>query len=181
METIVTSPYDSPVGRLVIGALGERICLCDWSDDGIRPRAIVEQRLRRRLEARMEEGDAAVIDRARRQLDKYFSGARERFQLPLAMGGTDLQLTVWQRLCSIPFASTVSYRELAAAVGRPSAVRAVAAACGANAISIIVPCHRVTGSDGSLTGYAGGVEAKRRLIAMERRAHRSTLNDNLLT
>lgn len=129
----------------------------------------------------MEEGDAAVIDRARRQLDEYFSGARERFQLPLAMGGTDLQLTVWQRLCSIPFASTVSYRELAAAVGRPSAVRAVAAACGANAISIIVPCHRVTGSDGSLTGYAGGVEAKRRLIAMERRAHRSTLNDNLLT
>ena len=129
----------------------------------------------------MEEGDAAVIDRARRQLDEYFSGARERFQLSLAMGGTDLQLTVWQRLCSIPFASTVSYRELAAAVGRPSAVRAVAAACGANAISIIVPCHRVTGSDGSLTGYAGGVEAKRRLIAMERRAHISTLNDNLLT
>ena len=170
METIVTSPYDSPLGRLVIGALRERICLCDWSDDGIRPRAIVEQRLRRRLEARMEEGDAAVIDRARRQLDEYFSGARERFQLSLAMGGTVLRLCLTGR-----------HRELAAAVGRPSAVRAVAAACGANAISIIVPCHRVTGSDGSLTGYAGGVEAKRRLIAMERRAHISTLNDNLLT
>lgn len=174
MGTIVTSPYDSPVGRLVIGALGDSICLCDWSDDGIRPRATVEQRLRRRLAARMEEGTAAVIDMARLQLDEYFAGRRESFQLPLAMGGTDLQLTVWQRLCSIPFASTVSYRDLADAVGRPSAVRAVAAACGANAISIIVPCHRVTGSDGSLTGYAGGVEAKRRLIAMERREHLST-------
>ena len=83
MGTIVTSPYDSPVGRLVIGALGDSICLCDWSDDGIRPRATVEQRLRRRLAARMEEGTAAVIDMTRLQLDEYFAGRRESFQLPL--------------------------------------------------------------------------------------------------
>lgn len=103
----------------------------------------------------------------REQLDAYFAGTLTRFDVPIAPRGTEFQQAVWQALTAIPYGVTVSYLELARRIGRPEAVRAVGAANGRNPISIIVPCHRVVGADGSLTGYAGGVDRKRRLLELE--------------
>ena len=103
------------------------------------------------------------------QLSKYFAGRLTSFDLPVTMAGTAFQRLVWSALRDIPYGSTISYGELAALIGRPSAARAVGLANGRNPISIIVPCHRVVGSDGSLTGYGGGLERKRYLLGLERR------------
>ena len=101
------------------------------------------------------------------QLDEYFSGCREQFTLPLALNGTAFQTSVWQALCHIPYGQTISYRELATRIGNPRASRAVGSANGANPIPIVVPCHRVITSDQRLGGYAGGLDAKRKLLALE--------------
>jgi methylated-DNA-[protein]-cysteine S-methyltransferase len=114
--------------------------------------------------------DEARLRGAREQLDAYFAGRLARFDVPLAPRGTEFQKAVWHELTTIPFGSTTTYREIAKAIGRPEAVRAVGAANGRNPISIIVPCHRVVGSDGSLVGYAGGIALKRRLLDLERSA-----------
>lgn len=110
-----------------------------------------------------------LLEAAKQQLAEYFAGEREAFQLPLAPSGTPFQQRVWQELCGIPLGETRSYGQIAAAIGRPSASRAVGAANGANPIGIIVPCHRVVGADGTLTGYAGGLDRKRWLLARELR------------
>jgi len=102
-------------------------------------------------------------------LERYFAGEQRTFDLPLAPGGTPFQERVWRELVRIPFGTTISYTELAHRVGAPRAVRAVGRANGANPIPILVPCHRVIGADGSLTGYAGGIERKRALLALEAR------------
>lgn len=108
-----------------------------------------------------------VVEAAMRQLGEYFTGQRQEFDLPLYQPGTPFQQQVWKALRDIPYGTTVSYAQLAASIGRPSAYRAVAAACQANAIGIIVPCHRVIGSSSALTGYAGGLDRKRWLLALE--------------
>jgi methylated-DNA-[protein]-cysteine S-methyltransferase len=104
---------------------------------------------------------------AEAQLDAYFAAELERFELPLALRGTEFQRSVWEALLEIPYGSTTTYSELAAAIGRPSACRAVGAANGRNPLAVIVPCHRVIGAAGGLTGYGGGLERKRRLLALE--------------
>lgn len=104
---------------------------------------------------------------AARQLDEYFRGKRREFTIPLAPHGTDFQLAVWNELCRIPFGATISYSEVARRIGRPSAIRAVGAANGANPIPIVIPCHRVIGSNGSMTGYGGGLPRKQKLLAIE--------------
>lgn len=169
--TILSATHHTPCGDLLIGAVGHRICLCDWAAGGS-PRPVVERRLRRLYGPLSTPGAIAspLIDKARRQLDLYFDRRLREFDLPLAIDGTPLQQAVWLRLTAIPYASTICYSQLAASVGHPTAVRAVASACGANAISIIIPCHRVTGADGSLTGYAGGIAAKRSLLDLESHA-----------
>jgi methylated-DNA-[protein]-cysteine S-methyltransferase len=111
-----------------------------------------------------------VLDRAAAQLDEYFDGARRFFDLPLAMEGTPFQQQVWARLREIPFGTTVSYGELATELGRPDAARSVGHANARNPIAVIVPCHRVIGSSGQLTGYGGGLSAKRLLLDLESRA-----------
>lgn len=111
--------------------------------------------------------DAEPLREARRQLEEYFAGERREFSLALAPAGTDFQKSVWQALRGIPYGATMSYGELAARIGNPRAVRAVGLANGRNPISIVVPCHRVIGADGSLTGYGGGLERKRFLLALE--------------
>ena len=104
-----------------------------------------------------------------RQLFEYFSGKRQVFELDLAPRGTEFQLAVWNALLAIPYGDTISYAELARRIGKPSAVRAVGAANGANPIPVIIPCHRVIGSNGTLTGYGGGIERKQWLLALEGR------------
>jgi methylated-DNA-[protein]-cysteine S-methyltransferase len=103
------------------------------------------------------------------QLREYFAGERKTFELELAPKGTPFQLDVWKALCEIPHGETITYAELARRIGRPNAVRAVGAANGANPIPVIVPCHRVIGSNGTLTGYGGGIEHKQFLLALEGR------------
>ena len=118
------------------------------------------------LDARPDDTDAVLTETAR-QLREYFNGKRQHFDLPLAPGGTDFQRTVWRALRDIPYGEVRSYRDIALAIGRASAVRAVGAANGRNPVPIVVPCHRVIGSDGSLTGFAGGLDAKKRLLQRE--------------
>jgi methylated-DNA-[protein]-cysteine S-methyltransferase len=111
--------------------------------------------------------DDAAFAGVRRQLGEYFAGGRSSFDLPLAPAGTGFQLSVWAELQNIAYGATITYAELAARIGRPTAIRAAGAANGANPVSIVIPCHRVIGSDGALTGYGGGLEAKRFLLALE--------------
>ncbi len=114
--------------------------------------------------------DDALLREAASQLQRYFRGSLARFDLPLDLQGTPFQRSVWQALQRIPAGRTCSYGELARRLGAPQAVRAVGAAVGRNPASLVVPCHRVLGADGSLTGYAGGLERKRALLTLEARA-----------
>ena len=113
------------------------------------------------------EGDNAVLRAARAQLDAYFAGERRTFDLPLAPRGTEFQCGVWHALATIPYGETISYAQLATRVGRPSAMRAVGAANGRNPLPIVLPCHRVIGKDGSLTGFGGGLPTKQFLLTLE--------------
>ena len=112
--------------------------------------------------------DDEILRRAADQLHEYFAGERDAFDLPLDLHGTAFQRAVWQQLLAIPASGTTSYGAIAKALANPSAVRAVGGAVGRNPISVIVPCHRVVGTDGSMTGYAGGIERKRALLDLER-------------
>ena len=150
---------------LMIGSYGDKLCLCDWQIEQHRDH--IDRRLKRMLNAEFEEGTSEVIDKAIKQLDEFFARQRKIFDIPLLFVGTDFQKTVWNELLKIPFGKTVSYGEMARRIGMPKAVRAVANANGANSMSIFAPCHRVIGSDHSLTGYGGGLDAKRTLLKLE--------------
>lgn len=115
----------------------------------------------------VEQDDHPILTAAADQLDEYFAGDRRDFDLPLDMRGTEFQVEAWQALTTIPFGETASYSQQAARIGRPKAVRAIGAANGRNPLSIVVPCHRVVGANGSLTGFAGGLDAKRFLLDHE--------------
>jgi methylated-DNA-[protein]-cysteine S-methyltransferase len=112
--------------------------------------------------------DDAAFQLVHRQLDEYFAGQRREFDVPLAPDGTDFQRAVWHALTSIPYGTTCSYQDIAVRIDQPRALRAVGAANGANPIPIIIPCHRVIGADGSLTGFGGGLDSKRWLLDLER-------------
>ena len=142
--------YKSPIGLIEVGG----------TEDAVTSLFFVEER-------RPDVTSNAVCAEAVRQLAEYFDGTREDFELPLELTGTEFQRQVWVELTAIPFGQTVSYGDLARAIGKPTAVRAVGAANGDNPVSIIVPCHRVIGSDGGLTGYGGGLERKEWLLRHE--------------
>lgn len=165
MDVIITREYEAPCGGLLLGAYGDELCLCDWQVE--RHRGLIDRRLVKVLKADMQEGSSVVIERAVTQLDEYFAGERREFDVPLMFVGTEFQKRVWRELLNVPYGATVSYGEMARRIGMPTAVRAVANANGANSISIFAPCHRVIGSDNSLTGYGGGIEAKRWLLELE--------------
>jgi len=158
--------YPTALGELLLGSLDGQPCLCDWRYR--KTRESVDRRLQSRLNARYVEKPDEVIDQAIAQLEQYFSQQREVFEVPLLLAGTDFQKAVWEQLQQIPFGQTASYLQLAERMNNPKAVRAVASANGANALSIFIPCHRIVGSNGQLVGYAGGLEAKRKLLGLER-------------
>ncbi|WP_323847236.1 methylated-DNA--[protein]-cysteine S-methyltransferase [Microbulbifer magnicolonia] len=120
-----------------------------------------------RLEPDWQRGSTALTDAAARQLEEYFAGARRDFDLPLNPRGTEFQRRVWDALLRIPYGETRSYRQQAGSLGNLKAIRAVARANGANRIAVVIPCHRVIGADGTLTGYAGGLDMKARLLTLE--------------
>jgi methylated-DNA-[protein]-cysteine S-methyltransferase len=159
--TFAYTIHPSPVGKLKLVAGPAGLAAILWENDR-------EDRVK--LGAMAEEPDHPVLVEAKRQLDEYFAGTRTHFDLPLDFRGTDFQKSVWAALLTIPAGETRSYADIAAQIGRPSACRAVGAANGKNPISIIAPCHRVIGSDGSLTGFAGGLEGKKFLLELEQRA-----------
>ena len=132
-------------------------------------RTTIDKRIQTSLAANYIEQNSDVINNTIVQLDEYFQQKRTQFDIPLLMAGTDFQQSVWNALINIPYSSTTSYLELAESINNKKAVRAVASANGANAMSIIIPCHRVIGSNGELTGYAGGLPAKKRLLKLEQR------------
>ncbi|MCM1450581.1 MAG: methylated-DNA--[protein]-cysteine S-methyltransferase [Clostridiales bacterium] len=167
MGTIMVTHYQSPVGEMIIGSYGDRLCLCDWAI--VKRRDTIDRRLCRSLNAEYEEGTSDIIKQALAQLDEYFAGKRKEFSIPVVFTGSPFQCSVWAELMKIPYGSTISYTELARRINNPRAVRAVASANATNPISIFVPCHRVIGSNHKLTGYAGGLDAKRGLLALEAR------------
>ena len=149
---------DSPVGPLLVAGDADRVHQISFPS---------EERSKR-LQADWRRDDALFVE-AFRQLHAYFAGALTRFDLPLRFAGTAFQNRVWRALCEIPYGETMSYGALASRIGKPTASRAVGAANGANPLPIVVPCHRVIGSDGALTGFGGGIEIKRFLLAHESR------------
>ncbi len=164
-DRIIVTTHATPAGTLVLGVWHDALCLCDWQTS--RRHAANLSRVQRALGAAVQEGEVALLAVVRQQIDEYFSGRRRAFSLPLLPAGSKFQNSVWTALSAIPYGTTCSYAMLARQLGCSAAVRAVAAAVGANPLSIVVPCHRVIGSDGSLTGYAGGLPAKRMLLQIE--------------
>lgn len=165
-NVIYTRTYNSPCGTIILGSFNDKLCLCDWY--GEKHINHVNNKLKRILNADLYEETSPVIEDAASQLDEYFKGQRKTFSIPLLFIGTDFQKRVWNALLEIPYGKTVSYGEIAVKTGNALSVRAVANANGANAISIFVPCHRVIGSNGTLTGYRGGLQAKKYLLDIEK-------------
>ena len=165
MNQIDIHYYQSPFGELLLGAFNDKLCLCDWRYR--KKRRAIDHRLSENLGAVFKESHNDVLQETIDQLEHYFSLKRTDFDLPLLLVGTAFQKKAWYELTKIPYGQTVSYLELAEKMGNRNSVRAVAAANGANAISIIIPCHRVIGSNGRLVGYAGGLSAKKRLLTLE--------------
>jgi methylated-DNA-[protein]-cysteine S-methyltransferase len=155
---MVYTQIESPVGPLLLVA----------DDAGLRQILFVNGRHHARPEPSWTE-DAAPLEKTVSQLRSYFAGEREQFDLQLAPEGTKFQQEVWRRLCDIPFGETISYGELARRIGNPQASRAVGLANGSNPIPIVIPCHRVIGSNGKLTGYGGGLPIKEKLLALEKK------------
>lgn len=165
MESIQIQHHTTPAGELIIGSFKNELCLCDWKYRKMRDQ--VDTRIQKGLNATFEDSTSETIEETKKQLNEYFSGKRKTFDLPMRFAGSDFQQSVWKALMEIPFGKIDTYLGLSKKLGNPKAIRAVASANGANAISIIVPCHRIIGSDGSLTGYAGGLAAKKKLIELE--------------
>jgi methylated-DNA-[protein]-cysteine S-methyltransferase len=158
MSAVYYTTFESPVGPLLLA--GDSNALQRVSFESSKHSALTQAELKQ---------DRAAFTEVIRQLQAYFRGELKVFDVPLAMEGTDFQLRVWNALRGIPYGETVSYAQLAERIGNPKAVRAVGLANGSNPIPIIVPCHRVIGSDGSLTGFGGGLPIKKILIELESR------------
>lgn len=156
--TLIYRCMDSPVGQLKLIAKGAALVAVLWENE--RPNRVP-------LGAMSLDQDSEILKRAEQQLRQYFAGTRDRFELELDFQGTEFQRKVWKALLQIPFGETRSYLQIATQMGNPAAVRAVGAANGKNPLSIIAPCHRVIGSSGALTGFAGGLAAKELLLTLE--------------
>lgn len=161
-------PIQTPIGELIAAATDTHLVLLEYER-----RTMYEiqlERLRRALDCEFEPGEAPVFGVLRAQLAEYFAGERREFDIPMHVPGTPFQTKVWSALQRIPAGSTTTYARLAAGIGAPNGVRAVGRANGDNRIAILIPCHRVIGSDGSLVGYGGGLWRKRKLLEIEGRA-----------
>jgi methylated-DNA-[protein]-cysteine S-methyltransferase len=164
--TLFYKEIESPVGKLKLVASANALVGVLWGGEG---------RDRLRIDTQKVEGHHPILAEAERQLSEYFAGTRTQFELPLEPRGTEFQRKVWRNLRRIPFGTTKSYVEIARSIGSPRACRAVGAANSKNPLPIVVPCHRVVGANGALTGFGGGLEIKAKLLALEARAGESTV------
>lgn len=165
MKQVNIQYYNSPCGEIILASMGDELCLCDWNEMPCAERN--KHRLLLYMKADFKIETSPILDQTKKQLDEYFAGNRKIFDIPLHPVGTDFQKKVWHALLEIPYGETRSYKEIAISIGKANGIRAVASAIGANGISIFVPCHRVIGSNHSLTGFAGGLDAKRKLLELE--------------
>ena len=166
MNSINIQYYNSPCGEIVLASMGDELCLCDWNEMPCAERN--KHRLTKYMNAVFRVETSDVLEQTKKQLDEYFAGTRKAFDIPLHPVGTEFQQQVWNALLEIPYGETRSYKDIALSIANLKGIRAVAQAIGANGISILIPCHRVIGSNHSLTGFAGGIEAKRILLEIER-------------
>jgi AraC family transcriptional regulator of adaptative response/methylated-DNA-[protein]-cysteine methyltransferase len=164
---ITTTKIDTELGIMIAGAVNEGICLLEFSDRRMLNTEYKD--LARHFKTTIQEGENIHFKTLRNQLKEYFEGSRKEFSVPLVTPGTTFQQAVWKELMNIPYGTTRSYLEQSIALGKPESIRAVANANGMNRISIIIPCHRVIGSDGRLTGYGGGLKMKRWLLDHEKK------------
>lgn len=165
MNKIDITHYKTAAGELILGTYNNKLCLLDWRYR--RMRTTIDKRIKNRLNADYLECSNELIEQTISQIDEYLLGKRTTFDIPILMIGTEFQQSVWNALLEVPYGSTSTYLQLAKKLDNEKAVRAVASANGANAISIIIPCHRIIGSNGDLVGYAGGLPAKKRLLTLE--------------
>ena len=164
-QIINIQTYKSPIGEMLLASYGGKLCMVDFKYR--RMRTGIDKRIQKGLNAEYIEQSSVVIEETIKQLQEYFAGERKAFDIPLLTVGTAFQKSVWEGLMKIPYGTTASYLELSKNIGNEKAVRAVASANGANAIGIIIPCHRIIGSNGDLVGYAGGLPAKKKLLELE--------------
>lgn len=169
MKRISIQYYKTKIGELVFGTFDHKLCLLDFRYR--RMRRTVDNRIRRGLNAAFHEEDHEILRDAKEQLDQYLGGKRKVFTIPILTVGTDFQKRVWEAIFHVPYGTTSTYLQLAKDTGNQKAVRAVANANGANSIGIIIPCHRIIGSNGELVGYGGGLRVKKRLLRLERSAN----------
>ncbi len=162
-EKIYITYYKTNYGELILGSFQEKLCLCDWRYRKMR--TTIDARIQKELGVSYSEGETAVLTEI--QLSQYFSKERTVFSIPLLFVGSDFQKTIWNALLQIPYGKTDTYLGLSKKINNEKAIRAVANANGANALSIIVPCHRIIGSNGNLVGYAGGLAIKKKLLQLE--------------
>jgi AraC family transcriptional regulator, regulatory protein of adaptative response / methylated-DNA-[protein]-cysteine methyltransferase len=170
-ELITVTRIPTPLGPMLAGVADDGICLFEFTDRRMLETQLT--RLRRLFKAEVTPGTHRLFDPLTDEVNRYFDGSLEEFTVPLSLRGTEFQLATWHALLKIPYGETRSYQEQAIAIGKPTAVRAVARANGDNRIAVIIPCHRVIGKDGRLTGYGGGLERKKFLLDLEARGHRA--------
>ena len=171
--------YKTKIGELILGSFDGKLCLLDFRYRKMRK--TVDDRIKKGLNANFVEHDDEILEKTREQLDEYLNGVRKEFDIPLLMIGTDFQKSVWDALMKVPYGTTSTYLQLAKNTkntNNEKAVRAVASANGANSIAIIIPCHRIIGSDGELVGYGGGLPVKKRLLKLEQ--NNTVLSDDAL-
>ncbi len=150
---------------MLLGSYDNKLCIADYRYR--KKRSTIDNRIQKGLKAEYVEESSEVIAETKKQMEEYFNLERKDFTIPLLLVGTNFQKSVWQGLIDTPFGTTASYLELAKRIGNEKAVRAVATANGANSIAILVPCHRIIGSNGDLVGYAGGLDVKMKLLEIE--------------
>jgi methylated-DNA-[protein]-cysteine S-methyltransferase len=165
MNQINIQYYKTNYAEFILGSYDGKLCMVDFRYRKMRK--TVDDRIKKGLNAEFVEQDDEILQKTRVQLNEYFTMKRKAFDIPVLMVGTDFQKNVWEALLKVPYSTTSTYLQLAKDMGNAKAVRAVANANGANAIGIIIPCHRIIGTNGELTGYAGGLPLKKQLLELE--------------
>ncbi len=166
MEILIAEEIETPVGKLLAAASDQGLCLLEFADVEDRLNRHVSQ-LEKTFKTKISKGESAIIQQLKRELIEYFNGERKTFEIALDFRGTEFQENAWKALLKIPYGQTRSYKEQAIAINKPTAVRAVAGANNRNKISIVIPCHRVIGKNGSMTGYGGELWRKEFLLKLE--------------
>jgi methylated-DNA-[protein]-cysteine S-methyltransferase len=173
MSKINIQYYKTKIGELILGSFEDKLCLLDFRYRKLRES--VDGRIKSGLKTDFIEQNNEILEETRKQIDEYLNGERKEFNIELLLVGTDFQKSVWKSLVKVPYGTTSTYLKIAQDIKNEKAVRAVANANGANSLAIIIPCHRIIGTNGKLVGYGGGLQVKKRLLKIEGNSHQFLL------